>query len=162
MFWRELYSDGGVNNKNNTIKYNFQRLLLTFIEFVTFLGPGALWFYYDFDANSCNSPVDEDMSLMVIFYFVISIMICVLALNTCLPRCYELTAFLLFVYWLAKITLAIIMLVNIQNDYYESWEYNTCSNLKLFTLLWLIWNYIVVCVSVICLFIYIIFPCCCY
>ena len=129
---------------------------------MTFLGPGALWFYYDFDANSCSSPVDGDMSLMVIFYFVISIMICVLALNTCLPRCYELTACLLSIYWLAKISLAIIMLVNIQSDYYESWEYNTCSNLKLFTLLWLIWNYIVVCISVICLFIYIIFPCCCY
>ena len=129
---------------------------------MTFLGPGALWFYYDFDANSCGSPVDQDMSLMVIFYFAISIMICVLALNTCLPRCYELTAFLLVIYWLAKITLAIIMLVNIQNDYYESWEYNTCSNLKLLTLLWLIWNYIVVCISVVCLFIYVIFPCCCY
>ena len=162
MFWIELYSEGGVNNKNNTIKYNFQRLLLTFIEFITFLAPGALWFYYDFDSNSCNSPVDEDMSLMVIFYFVISIMICVLAVYTCFPHCYEITACFLVLYWLAKITLAIIMIVNIQTDYYESWEYNMCSNLKLFTLLWLIWNYIVVCVSVICLFIYIIFPCCCY
>ena len=162
MFWIELYSEGGVNNKNNTIKYNLQRLLLTFIEFITFLAPGALWFYYDFDSNSCNSPVDEDMSLMVIFYFVISIMICVLAVYTCFPHCYEITACFLVLYWLAKITLAIIMIVNIQTDYYESWEYNMCPNLKLFTLLWLIWNYIVVCVSVICLFIYIIFPCCCY
>ena len=61
--------------------------------------------------------------------------------------------FFLFVYLIAKFILLIIMLVNVQNDYNRTWEDNLCSELEVFTLVWLIINYVMLG----CSFIYFIF-----
>ena len=83
-----------------------------------------------------------------------------MAINTCLDYCYVFNIGILVIYWWAKITLGIIMLITIQNDYYGSWDNNTCVALKPLTLFWLIWNYIIISISVFCFIIYITFPCC--
>ena len=108
--------------------------------------PGLIWFYYDFFEENCNSPVDEHISLMVILYFVISIIMFVLAINSCL-NCREINACLISLYILSKLGLGITMLTFIQRDYYGNWDDNTCSYLKPLTLFWLIWNYVIICIS---------------
>ena len=121
--------------------------------------PGLIWFYYDFFEEQCNSPIDDDLSLMVIFYFVISIIMFALAINTCLD-CRHINALILSIYILSKLGLGITMLVFVQGDYYGNWDDTTCSALKPLTLFWLIWNYIIICISFILGCIYFICPLC--
>ena len=122
--------------------------------------PGLIWLYYDYDTTICNSPVDDHIPLMVIFYFVISIILFVVAINTCLDRCYIINAGIVSLYILSKLGLGITMLVFIQRDYYGDWENTICPNLKPLTLFWLIWNYIIICISFILGCIYFIFSLC--
>ena len=53
----------------------------------------------------------------------------------CIPFFYS-------VYLLAKFVLMIIMLTNVQNDYYRDWEDNICEGLESWTLAWLVVNYV--------------------
>ena len=100
------------------------------------------------------------MSLMVVFYFIISIIMVIFSFNSCFNGCRHFYAFILSLYLLAKLGLGITMLVYIQRDYYGSWENNVCSSLKPLTLFWLIWNYIIICITFILTCIYFIFPLC--
>ena len=122
--------------------------------------PGLIWLYYDYDETLCNSPVDDDIPLMVIFYFVISIILLVVSINTCLNGCTIINACIVALYILSKLGLGITMLVYIQRDYYGDWDNTICPSLKPLTLFWLIWNYIIICISFILGCIYFIFPLC--
>ena len=66
----------------------------------------------------------------------------------------------MFLYLIGKLTILILMLVYVQKKYYEDWEYNICENLKSLTLTWLVWNYIMVCLSFIFFCVYIGSACC--
>ena len=46
------------------------------------------------------------------------------------------------IYLIIIIILSIIMLIEVQINYNNNWENNTCQNLKIFTLIWLIFEYI--------------------
>ena len=84
---------------------------------------------------------------MVSFYLVISIIMFIFAVQTLIDRCRCLHAINIGTYLLAKIGIGITMLVYIQKDYYGDWDNNTCSNLKSWTLFWLVWNYIIICIT---------------
>ena len=109
-----------------------------------------MWFYYGTKETKCLSPVDNDISTMIIFYFIIVILLLIPTINTCLNRswafCYVKT--MIALYLLAKMTLLLIMLINIQLSYDNSWKKNICDNLENLTALWLIWNYVAVILTV--------------
>ena len=134
-----------------------QRILFCLEELITFFLPGIIWFYYGFNSIDCLSPVDADISFMVICYFVCAILLLIPALNTCLnrPRHFCFVKIAISIYFLGKLVIIIIMLAHIQNDYYHSWEDNTCKNIKPWTLFWLIWNYFILSFSFICFLSYI-------
>ena len=160
MYWHSLYNPGTVN-KNIIII--IQKLFLSFLEFVTFLLPGTIWFYYDYSYEvNCGSPVDDHLPLMVKLYFAISIIVFCFVLNSLLNGygCREFNACILGLYLLSKISLSITMLVYIQKDYKGNWDDNICTNLEPLTLYWLIWNYISVSITGIFTLIYFIFPIC--
>ena len=96
---------------------------------------------------------------MVNFYFIISIIIIVIAFNTWFD-CYEINAFIISLYILSKVGLGITMLVFIQRDYSGKWDDNVCNSLKPLTLFWLIWNYCIISISFILGCIYFICPLC--
>ncbi len=98
---------------------------------------------------------------MVTFYFIISIILFVIALNT-IFNCYVVNIGILSLYILSKVGLGITMLVFIQRDYNGNWDDNRCNLLKPFTIFWLIWNYVVISVSFILGIMYFSFPLCCY
>ena len=114
-----------------------------------FFSPGSIWLYYDYNETLCGSPIDKHFSKMVIFYFIISILLLLVNLNSCCNRCECLNATTAFFYVFCKIGIGIAMLVFIQSDYPGNWESNVCGNLKGLALFWLIWNYFIVCVSAI-------------
>ena len=66
----------------------------------------------------------------------------------------------MFLYLVGKITILILMLVYVQTKYYQDWEFNTCEHIKPLTLTWLVWNYIMVCLSFIFFIVYIGSACC--
>ena len=98
-----------------------------------------MWFYYRFLNDDCESPVDDIMTIMSILYYVgipLTIITCILIF--CYKR--ELSYIMLFL--LPNTILSIVMIITTQIKYNESWENNTCYNLKSLTKGWLIWNYI--------------------
>ena len=108
------------------------------------MGPGAIWFYYGIESSNCDSPIDRDMALLVICYFVIGILLLIPVLSTCLNKyyCFIFLKIINVLYLAGKLTVLIIMIANVQSDYYRNWEDNICDNLKPLTTFWLIWNYI--------------------
>ena len=125
---------------------------------MTFFLPGLIWFYYDYKDTLCDSPIDDDLSLMVTFYLAISIIMFIFAINTCIEGCRCYHAINIGLYLLFKLGIGITMLVYIQKDYYGNWENNTCSSLKPLTIFWLVWNYILICITFILSCIFFIFP----
>ena len=128
--------------------YN-QRIIFLIVELITFLGPGSIWFYYGLTSTQCFSPVDEDIHLLVIFYFVIALLLLIPTLVTCLNQyyCFIFVKIIITLYLAGKLVFLILMLIFVQNDYYESWENNICPNLQPLTTFWLIWNYIIISLS---------------
>ena len=47
------------------------------------------------------------------------------------------------------------MIIIVQNDSYNSWDESVCDNIKSLTTFWLVWNYIIMCLSFIYLIIYV-------
>ena len=95
---------------------------------------------------------------MTKFYFGISIIMIVFAINTFIS-CYRgANALILGLYLLSKLGMEITMIFYIHKDYKGNWEDNVCSSLKSLTLFWLIWNYINVCITFILTLIYFIMP----
>ena len=112
---------------------------------MTFFCPGIIWFYYTFQEEQCNAPIENHMPGLVICYFLGSIILLVPAMNMCAKACccdFCCVSFLHSVYLIGKLVLLIIMLVFAQLDYNKNWEENTCPELKDLTLFWLIFNYI--------------------
>ena len=62
---------------------------------------------------------------------------------------------MMFLYIVGKLTILIIMLVNVQKKYNLSWELNTCDHLQHMIKFWIIWNYIMVSATGIFFFAYI-------
>ena len=108
--------------------------------------PGIIWFYYGSEEYKCKSPIDGDISTMVICYFVVALLLIIPLINSLLERnaARDCDKYILAVYIIGKIAVQIIMIVNIHADYIseDGWDKNLCSNLESLTLFWLIWNYI--------------------
>ena len=121
--------------------------------------PGAIWFYYGNEEYKCKSPIDGDISTMIICYFVAALLLIVPLINSLLDRytAKDCSKCIPAVYCIGKIAVQIIMIVNIQADYGSEidWEKNLCPNLESLTLFWLIWNYINICITFIYFIIYI-------
>ena len=151
----------GVNNIY-IISFINQRLVFCLEEIITFFAPGIIWLYYGLNTINCRSPVDEIIPLMVRFYFAIPFLLFIIMFNTSIKTydCFTFIKFLMFLYLIGKITILILMLVYVQTKYYQDWEFNTCEHIKSLTLTWLIWNYIMVCVSFIFFIVYIGSACC--
>ena len=115
---------------------------------VTFFGPGIIWYYFSFKNEECNAPIEESFHLLVVCYFVASIILLIPAMNLCAKKCcfdFCCVPFLYICYLIGKFTLLILMLVNVQNDYarnWNDWDINKCPGLKEATLSWLIINYV--------------------
>ena len=112
-----------------------------------FFLPGLIWFHYEYtiDTKPCNSPLDNDLSLITILYFVYSIMILINSINTCKHFYKNVNRIIQIIFYLAKFGIFITMIVFIQRDYngdWDNWDNNNCPSLKSLTLFWLIWNYI--------------------
>ena len=139
-----------------------QRVIFPFIELIGFICPGIIWIYYGVDADYCKSPVDEEMSFMVICYFVTSLLLLIPLFISCL-NCSIGVYFaksLMFLYLVGKSIVSIMMISHIQTSYYKDWNENKCDNLKPLTLFWLIWNYIAISLTFIYFLIYIGSTCC--
>ena len=98
-----------------------------------------MWFYYRFLNDDCESPVDDIMTIMSILYYVaipLTIITCILII------CYRKELPYIMLFLLPNTILSIVMIITTQIKYNESWENNTCYNLKSLTKGWLIWNYI--------------------
>ena len=108
--------------------------------------PGIIWFYYGSEEYKCKSPIDGDISTMVICYFVVALLLIIPLINSLLERnaARDCDKYILAVYIIGKIAVQIIMIVNIHADYIseDGWDKNLCPNLESLTLFWLIWNYI--------------------
>ena len=83
--------------------------------------------------------------MMIICYLIIAILLLIPAMTTCCNsyRAFCFVKTITTFYLISKISLQITMLVNIQNDFNDSWEYNICSSFVSWTKFWLIWNYII-------------------
>ena len=108
--------------------------------------PGIIWFYYGNEEYKCKSPIDGDISTMVICYFVVALLLIIPLINSLLDRyaARDCDKCILAIYIIGKIAVQIIMIVNIHADYIseDGWDKNLCPNLESLTLFWLIWNYI--------------------
>ena len=102
-----------------------------------------IWFYYGFEGNKSNSPVDEHMALMVTCYFVVALLLIIPTINTNLNKrwCYWIVKCFTYLYLIGKMTVLLIMIVNIQKSYYLTFEDTVCESIENLTLFWLIWNY---------------------
>ena len=80
---------------------------------------------------------------MVICYFVVSLLLIIPTINANLNKrwAFWMVKCLTYLYLIGKITVLLIMLINIQGSYNNDWNDNTCDSLKGLTLFWLIWNY---------------------
>ena len=89
------------------------------------------------------------MSLMVSCYFAVTLLLIIPAINTNLNRRWTfcLVKCLTYLYLIGKITVLLIMLINVQGGYSDDWSYNTCDSLKGLTLFWLIWNYFLISIT---------------
>ena len=120
--------------------------------------PSIIWFYYFFSYNECNSPVDDIMPTICIFYYIIIGLFIILGIiNIC--KCFCDTGNIdgikycfLFLYISAISTFLIIIGIKVQIKYFDNWENNTCNYLQGFILAWLINNYFQI---IIYLFIYV-------
>ena len=93
----------------------------------------------------CNSPLDNDLSLIIILYFVYSILILINSFNACKYYYNYFNRIIQIIFYIAKLGLFITMIVFIQRDYngdWDNWDKNNCPSLKSLTLFWLIWNYV--------------------
>ena len=128
-------------------------------EIVTYYVPGIVWFYYAFLGEQCRAPIEESYAILVSCYFASSIFLLLPTLNMCSKKfcCDEFCwiPFLYFIYLLGKLILLIIMLTNVQNEYYREWDDNLCPELETWTLAWLIVNYCMLGISFIYLIIFI-------
>ena len=94
-----------------------------------------MWFYYRFLNDDCESPVDDIMTIMSILYYVaipLTIITCILII------CYRKELPYIMFFLLPNTILSIVMIITTQIKYNESWENNTCYNLKSLTKGWLI------------------------
>ena len=67
--------------------YKFlQRILFCLEELIIFFLPGIIWFYYGIEETKCKSPLDKDISLMVIFYFIGALLLFIPAITTYLNK----------------------------------------------------------------------------
>ena len=85
------------------------------------------------------------MGVLVICYFVASILLFLPAINMCAKKiCCDFCCvpFLYSIYLIGKFVLLIVMLTYAQNEYYRNWDDNVCPELESWTLGWLIINYI--------------------
>ena len=113
--------------------------MLSLEQIITIIVPSIMWFYYKFFIDDCESPVDDIMNIMTILYYVavpLIIIACVLII------CYKSAYVYIMLFFLPNTILTIVLIILAQIKYNKSWENNTCSNLKLLTKGWLIWNYI--------------------
>ena len=107
--------------------------------------PSIIWFYYLYSDNECNSPVDNTMSTICIFYYII-IGLFIIYTIVCIFKfgldedCIKM--YLKFLYLIVISILSFIMVIIVQVKYCNNWENNSCNNLKGFILAWLICNYI--------------------
>ena len=121
--------------------------------------PGIIWFYYGNEEHKCKSPIDEDISTMVICYFVASLLLLIPLINSLLDHyaAHDCAKCILAIYLIGKIATQIIMIINVHIDYNSEigWDKNICPNLQSLTLFWLIWNYINISITFIYFIIYI-------
>lgn len=107
--------------------------------------PSIIWFYYLYSGNECNSPVDDTMSTICIFYYIIIGLFIIYTIVWIFKfglekDCIEVN--LKFLYLIVITILSFIMVIIVQVKYCNNWENNSCNNLKGFILAWLICNYI--------------------
>ena len=102
------------------------------------------------------------MSSMVTCYFVASILVFIPTFNANLNKRlgYWIVRILSYIYLAGKLTILIIMLVNVQNSYYLNWESNKCDSLKGLTVFWLVWNYIITIIGFIYAIVFVGSDCC--
>ena len=120
----------------------FQPYIIPIEQFILRILPGIIWFYYRFNGDNCDSPLDDNITLYTIYYYIIFSLFLILVFlslyieNICCRFCFIIT------YAVIIITLSIIMVIQVQIAYNENWENNKCESLKYLTLFWLILNYI--------------------
>ena len=131
------------------------------IETITFYLPGIIWFYYVLNDEICNTPLEEDLSIIINCYFVISIIIFVPILFPC---CYLEEPDCILFYWIlyiiGKIAIIIVMLCYVQTDLFQKWDNELCPNLYNLGIFWIVWNYIQLVYSAV-VTVLIICRCCC-
>ena len=117
-------------------------------QFIFVIIPSIIWFYYFFSGNECNSPVDDIISTICIFYCIIIVLFIILGIINflkyyCNSECMDAIKFCFpYLYLVAILTLLIIIGIKVQIKYFDNWENNTCNYLKGFVLAWQINNYI--------------------
>ena len=86
---------------------------------------------------------------MVSCYFAVTLLLIIPAINTYLNRRWTfcLVKCLTYLYLIGKITVLLIMLINVQGSYNNDWDDNICDSLKSCTLFWLIWNYFLISIT---------------
>ena len=147
-----IYPELSVINKYYIYNWNLfynQRIIFLIFEVITFLGPGSVWFYYVISSSECNSPIDEDIPTLIICYFITGLLLLIPTLALCLNKyyCFIFVKIILILYLIGKLTILIIMLSNVQSDFYKDWNDCCCDNLKTITTFWLVWNYIIMILS---------------
>ncbi len=122
-------------------------MVLLIENFIFVIVPSILWFYYFFSGNECNSPVDDIISTVCIFYFIIIGLFILYALIRIFISIFEVKSRVIIVYcytYLNNVVTSILLIIiqfKVQIKYFDNWENNTCNNLKEFILAWLIINY---------------------
>ena len=94
---------------------------------------------------------------MVIYYFIIGLLLLIPLLSTCLNdhSCFICVKVINVFYLGAKLIVLIFMIIIVQNAHYNNWDAVVCNNIRPLTTFWLVWNYIIMCLSFIYLIIYI-------
>ena len=121
--------------------------------------PGIIWFYYGSEEYKCKSSKDDNISSMIIWYFVVSLLLIIPLIKFFFDH-YEVedcVEFLPSIYFIGKFIIKVIMIINIHTGYISEtvWDKNLCPNLESLTLFWLIWNYINISLTFIYFIIYI-------
>ena len=128
--------------KNVIIFLNFQPYIISIEQFILRILPGIIWFYYKYNGDICDSPLDDNITLYTIYYYIlfsIFLLFAFLSLyveNICFRICF------IVIYAVIITTFSIVMVIQVQIEYNENWENNKCELLKSLTLFWLILNYV--------------------
>ena len=101
-----------------------------------------MWFYYAFIDENCNTPLDEDLSAIIICYFVISLLIfCPIFFSCCDEFSRGNITFSWILYTIGKTVIIIIMLCYVHSDLSGIWNDKVCPNQYILSIFWIIFNY---------------------